>query len=117
MHNELLKIKKKKKKVMVFGNGGSASIANHFSTDLTKEKQINEYIGKPIWKHLHETLIEPFANVSYGYAITCHKAQGSNYYNVFVDASDLMKNNKESEMRRCLYTAFTRTENELHVLF
>ena len=87
------------------------------STDLTKEKQINEYIGKPIWKHLHEKLIEPFANVSYGYAITCHKAQGSNYYNVFVDASDLMKNNKESEMRRCLYTAFTRTENELHVLF
>jgi hypothetical protein len=87
------------------------------STDLTKEKQINEYVGKPIWKHLHETLIEPFANVAYGYAITCHKAQGSNYYNVFVDASDLMKNNKESEMRRCLYTAFTRTENELHVLF
>jgi D-sedoheptulose 7-phosphate isomerase len=40
MHNELLKIKKKKKKVMVFGNGGSASIANHFSTDLTKVGKI-----------------------------------------------------------------------------
>ena len=32
----LLKIKKNKKKVMIFGNGGSASIANHFATDLTK---------------------------------------------------------------------------------
>ena len=32
----LLNIKKNKKKVMIFGNGGSASIANHFATDLTK---------------------------------------------------------------------------------
>jgi hypothetical protein len=104
-------------KVLPFIQSRIKKFLSLVSTDLTKEKQINEYIGKPIWKHLHETLIEPFANVSYGYAITCHKAQGSNYYNVFVDASDLMKNNKESEMRRCLYTAFTRTENELHVLF
>ena len=90
---------------------------NSISTDLIKEKQVVEYIGKPIWRHLHEILIEPFANVSYGYAITCHKAQGSNYHDVYVDASDIMKNNKSSEMRRCLYTAFTITVNELNVLF
>ena len=90
---------------------------NSISTDMIKEKQVNEYIGKPIWRHLHEILIESFANVSYGYAITCHKAQGSNYHDVYVDASDIMKNNKCSEMRRCLYTAFTRTVNELNVLF
>ncbi len=90
---------------------------NSISTDTIKEKQVNEYIGKPMWRHLHETIIEPFANISYGYAITCHKAQGSNYHDVYVDASDIMKNNKESEMRRCLYTAFTRTVNELNVLF
>jgi len=29
-------IKKNKKKVIIFGNGGSAAIANHFSVDLTK---------------------------------------------------------------------------------
>jgi hypothetical protein len=87
------------------------------SPDLNREKQINEIIGKPLWKNFHDTCIEPFAQLSYGYAITCHKAQGSNYYNVFVDAGDIMKNNKESEMRRCLYTAFTRTINELNVLF
>ena len=34
---KLLKdIKKSKKKVMIMGNGASASIANHFATDLTK---------------------------------------------------------------------------------
>jgi hypothetical protein len=87
------------------------------SPDLNREKLINEFIGKPLWKNFHNTCIEPFAQLSYGYAITCHKAQGSNYYNVFVDAGDIMKNNKESEMRRCLYTAFTRTVNELNILF
>lgn len=87
------------------------------SPDLNREKQINEFVGKPLWKHFHDTCIEPFAQLSYGYAITCHKAQGSNYYNVYVDANDIMKNNKDSEMRRCLYTAFTRTVNELNILF
>lgn len=87
------------------------------SPDLNREKQINEFIGKPLWKRFHDTCIEPFAQLSYGYAITCHKAQGSNYYNVYVDANDIMKNNKDSEMKRCLYTAFTRTVNELNILF
>lgn len=87
------------------------------SPDINREKQIIENIGKPLWKNFHETCIEPFAKLSYGYAITCHKAQGSNYYNVYVDANDIMKNNKDSEMRRCLYTSFTRTVNELNILF
>ena len=43
-------------------------------------------------------MIQPFANVNYGYAITCHKGQGSNFYNVFVDIEDIVKNNKEEEI-------------------
>ena len=34
-------VKKNKKKVMIFGNGGSAAIANHFSVDLTKNSKCN----------------------------------------------------------------------------
>jgi len=79
------------------------------------EKQI-ESISKLFWKNLHQNLIEPFATVSYGYSITCHKAQGSNFYNVYVDANDIMKNMKEHEMKKCLYTAFTRTINNLNIL-
>lgn len=75
-----------------------------------------ESISKPMWKNIHVNLIEPFASVSYGYSITCHKAQGSNFYNVYVDANDIMKNIKENEMKKCLYTAFTRTINNLKVL-
>ena len=36
----LINIKKNKRKVMIFGNGGSAAIANHFSVDLTKNSKI-----------------------------------------------------------------------------
>jgi hypothetical protein len=75
-----------------------------------------ELISKPIWKNIHQNIIEPFATVNYGYSITCHKAQGSNFYNVYIDANDIMKNIKENEMKRCLYTAFTRTVNNLKVL-
>jgi len=36
----LLKVKSNKKKVLIFGNGGSAGIASHFSVDLTKNAKI-----------------------------------------------------------------------------
>lgn len=35
-----IEVKKKNKKIMIFGNGGSASIANHFSTDITNINKI-----------------------------------------------------------------------------
>ena len=34
------------KKIMVFGNGGSASIASHFSVDLTKNAKLRGEIGR-----------------------------------------------------------------------
>ena len=43
-YNDIIKkiklTKKNKKKVIIFGNGGSASTASHFSTDLTKNARI-----------------------------------------------------------------------------
>ena len=35
---------------------------------------------------------------------------------VFVDAHDIFKNNNANEAKRCIYTALTRTSNELHIL-
>jgi len=81
-----------------------------------KKDQIDTHIIKPLWKSHHKILIEPFANVNYGYAITCHKAQGSNFYNVFVDMDDIIKNPNEAEAKHCLYTALTRTSNRLYLL-
>jgi len=36
----LINTRKNKKKIIIFGNGGSASIASHFSVDLTKNAKI-----------------------------------------------------------------------------
>lgn len=83
----------------------------------TKATTIDNNITKKMWKDYHKNLIAPFANVNYGYAITCHKGQGSNFFNVFVDADDIVKNGRENETKKCLYTALTRASNELHMLF
>ena len=58
--SNILKKVKKKNKVMIFGNGGSAAIASHFSVDLTKNTNIK-------CLNLNEhSLITCFAN-DYGY--------------------------------------------------
>ena len=80
------------------------------------QKTIEKNVLKPLWKQWNTILIDPFANVNYGYSITCHKAQGSSFYNVFVDMEDILKNNKEKESKKCAYTASTRASNELHML-
>ena len=36
----LINVKKNKSKILIFGNGGSAAIASHFSVDLTKNTKI-----------------------------------------------------------------------------
>lgn len=81
-----------------------------------KKKTIENNIIKPLWRELHKNVILPFANVSYGYAITCHKGQGTDFYNVFVDTLDITKNVNDNDTKKCLYTAMTRTSNELHLL-
>lgn len=81
-----------------------------------KMSTIELNIIKPLWNEFHTNMRDPFANVSYGYAITCHKGQGSNFYNAFVDIDDILRNIKDDESKKCLYTAVTRTSNELFLL-
>lgn len=85
-------------------------------TNKTKRKQIDEHIIKHLWKLCDEKIVKPFADVSYGYAITTHKSQGSTYKNVFVDAPDIFENKNENEAKRCLYTALTRASNKIYML-
>lgn len=78
--------------------------------------QIDKHIILPLWKELNNRLVNPFAKVTYGGAITVHKSQGSGFHNVFVDIDDILKNTRIDEAKRCCYTAQTRTSNELHML-
>ena len=53
-----------------------------------------------------------FLHLKFGYAITCHKAQGSEWQHVFVDAYHHGKITKDY---RWLYTAITRTSDKLYI--
>lgn len=55
-------------------------------------------------------------NVSYGYAITAHKSQGSTYKNVVFIEEDVDSNKKIVEKNRIKYTAYTRAAEKLILL-
>ena len=60
---------------------------------------------------------DPYFNalqVKYGYAITCHKAQGGEWTNVIVDFTN--RNGLDTEVLRWTYTAFTRAIRHLMIV-
>lgn len=79
-------------------------------------KTSEKYIFKQLWNEWSKNYIEPYANVSNGCSITCHKSQASTYCNVFIDADDILNNNNIDEAKRCIYTALTRASKEIHIL-
>jgi exodeoxyribonuclease-5 len=55
-----------------------------------------------------------YLHCNYGYTLTCHKAQGHQADKVLVAMQPSVQHWKE-EGRRWLYTAITRTQNEVHL--
>ncbi|MDR3341076.1 MAG: AAA family ATPase [Candidatus Symbiothrix sp.] len=61
----------------------------------------------------------PYFNVlqvKYAYAITCHKAQGGQWKNVFLDLSYVPREYLGIDFYRWLYTAFTRASDQLFLV-
>jgi exodeoxyribonuclease-5 len=68
------------------------------------------------WKKIR---IDPYFNaiqVKFAYAVTCHKALGGQWRNVFVDTGYLTEEMMDREFYRWLYTAFTRPTKKLYLL-
>ena len=82
----------------------------HFTT-------IDKHIIRNLWKEFNNKFIESFAKVSMSYAMTTHKSQGSTFHNVFIDMPDILKNFSRTDANKCLYTAISRTANEVHILY
>lgn len=62
---------------------------------------------------------DPYYNalqVKYAYAITCHKAQGGQWRNVFIDQGYMTEEMLGPEYFRWLYTAITRTTKTLYLV-
>lgn len=54
--------------------------------------------------------------VKYAYAVTCHKAQGGQWQNVFLDQGYLSEEYLTPDYFRWLYTAFTRATGRLYLV-
>ncbi|MGC6469922.1 MAG: ATP-dependent DNA helicase [Flavobacteriales bacterium] len=70
-------------------------------------------------KRRKEIKSNPFLNalqVKYAYAITCHKSQGGQWGNVFIDQGYFIEDMLNKEYLRWLYTAMTRTKNKLFLI-
>ena len=97
------------------------------SPSLTREE--NERLFAAVWEDYPEIhskrkrmeLIRknPYYNalqVKYGYAITCHKAQGGEWKRVFIDQGYIGEDMISPDYYRWLYTAFTRASEKLHLV-
>jgi exodeoxyribonuclease-5 len=64
-------------------------------------------------------LKDPYFNalqIKYAYAVTCHKSQGGQWENVFIDSGFLDDDSWSRDMLRWLYTALTRASRKVYLL-
>jgi len=54
--------------------------------------------------------------VKYAYAVTCHKAQGGQWKNIFIDQGYVPENGRDEEYYRWLYTALTRATERVYLV-
>jgi exodeoxyribonuclease-5 len=54
--------------------------------------------------------------IKFAYAVTCHKAQGGQWKNVFIDHGYITEEMVNVEFLRWLYTAFTRAEEKVYMV-
>lgn len=63
--------------------------------------------------------VDPFFNavqVKFAYAVTCHKAQGGEWKNVFLDLGYIAEEHLGINFYRWLYTAITRASDKLYLV-
>ena len=97
------------------------------SPSLTKEE--SDRLFNAVWedypeikskrKRMEEVRKNPYFNalqVKYGYAVTCHKAQGGQWRCVFLDSGYVSPDTLDVDYYRWLYTAFTRAGERLYLV-
>ncbi len=81
---------------------------NEISLDYKGEKERNKKIKE-----------DPFFNalqIKFAYAITCHKSQGGQWENVFIDLGYFKEDMLDKSFLRWLYTALTRSSKKIYLI-
>ena len=83
--------------------------------NILKQRAIQKKGKDKSWI-VYYNFLRKYADVSYAYAITAHKSQGSTYNTTFVLEDDIDMNLDVVERNRIKYTAYTRSSKKLYVL-
>ncbi|HAF29355.1 MAG TPA: ATP-dependent endonuclease [Bacteroidales bacterium] len=83
------------------------NILEDYKHEKTRKKQYEGVKNDPYFNALQ---------VKFSYAITCHKAQGGQWKNVFIDHGYIADDMMDKEYLRWLYTAFTRPVEKLFLV-
>ena len=83
---------------------------------LYKEVGLDYKGQKEINKKIKEDKFFNALQVKFAYAITCHKSQGGQWENVFVDLGYFTEDMLDKSYMRWLYTAITRASQKLYLI-
>jgi ATP-dependent exoDNAse (exonuclease V) alpha subunit len=83
------------------------SVERDYSHIRTKYKRFQAIKADPYFNALQ---------VKFAYAITCHKAQGGQWKNVFIEQGYLPEEKLDLDYLRWLYTAFTRAVEKVYLI-
>lgn len=95
------------------------------SIPMEEQKELFYYVSQDYndisskKKRYEKVREDPFFNalqVKFAYAVTCHKAQGGQWKNVFIDHGYFIDEMLSKEYLRWLYTAFTRSTSKLYLV-
>ena len=83
------------------------SVAENYVDIKNKSERIKKIKDDPYYNAVQ---------VKYAYAITCHKAQGGQWSNIFLDTGYITEAMMGEDFYRWLYTAFTRASKRLYLV-
>lgn len=89
---------------------------NEYEELLKEMKTLAKKSFNPNFWVMYYNILKWSDDITYNYAITAHKAQGSTYDNVILIEEDLNYNKKIVERNRIKYTAYTRAKEKMYVL-
>ena len=78
--------------------------------------EFNTKNKKKIYEKLMENEYFNALEVKFAYAFTCHKAQGGQWENVFIDQGHFNFITPDNNYLRWIYTAITRAKNKLYLI-
>ena len=79
-----------------------------------------DYVHEKVKRKRYEAILsDPYFNalqVKYAYAVTCHKSQGGQWVDVYIDQGFITKETMGSDYYRWLYTSLTRATGKVYLV-